>query len=111
MLLSGALAATYFPSNTVGLVILVGGGGILAAVLWQIGRGVQRSRYRRERWQRQDTFLTVVSLLVLFILISTSFLAPDLLNFYPYPRLTLPPFHPLVAAALPFWRHPSYPHF
>jgi energy-coupling factor transport system permease protein len=100
ILLTGAFALAYFPFKWPGGLLAAVGAGVLLLTLWLIGRSVERSRYRRELWRRRDT---VVSLACGFSLglVSLLWLADKAtLKFYPYPRLSLPPFNPLAGLAL-----------
>ncbi len=100
VLLVGAVALNYFAEKIVGALLLAVGSGILLAVLWRISESVRASRYRRERWQRRDTILAGAALLVLAIFFGVALLDRASLYFYPYPRLTLPPFQPILALTI-----------
>lgn len=84
-------------------VTLLSGGGFLA--LWGLRRGsrnrlIRRSRYRPPPWERRDLVLASVSAGVAGAVMAINVLRPAALRFYPYPRLSPPPFDPLVGALL-----------
>ena len=92
-----------------GVAALAGGGGLALAlvgaalvgvVLWRIGRGVRRSRYRREVWTWRDTALTAVAVLGLAVLLGLRLHDAALFQFQAYPRISRPPFDPRVAGGL-----------
>jgi energy-coupling factor transport system permease protein len=80
--------------------ILLGMLSILGA-LWQVGQRVPRSTYRQEHWQGVD-WLTLGGAL----LSAAVFLLPlpgidqTSLDYYPYPQISLPGFHPLLGLAV-----------
>jgi energy-coupling factor transport system permease protein len=74
--------------------------GIMAAVFRSMGRRVQRSRYRRERWRQRDTLLTAISASALTVFLVASRFDWAVAYFYPYPRVTWPGFNPVVGAVL-----------
>jgi energy-coupling factor transport system permease protein len=96
----GVFALTYVADKTYGALLLAVGTGMLAAVLWSIGQGVQRSRYRRGLWQSRDTLLAVASLLSAAVFLGLWLAYRSALGYYPYPRLSWPPFELPVAAAI-----------
>ncbi|MFQ5613195.1 MAG: energy-coupling factor transporter transmembrane component T [Anaerolineae bacterium] len=100
VLAGGAFARSYFPNKTPGGLAMLAGGGLLVVVLWLIGRGVQRSRYRRELWRRRDTLLAGASLITSLALLVTWATGRAALIFYPYPRLAWPPFNPLLGLVI-----------
>jgi energy-coupling factor transport system permease protein len=55
-------------------------------------RAPQTTRYRRQAWSARDTLFLVLSLAPLTAIIAVALLDPQALAFYPYPRVTLPPF-------------------
>jgi energy-coupling factor transport system permease protein len=100
ILLAGAFALAYFPLKWPGGLLAALGAGILLLSLWLIGRSVERSRYRRELWRRRDTVVSLACGLSLGLIALLRLADRAALSFYPYPRLSLPPFNPLVGLAL-----------
>jgi hypothetical protein len=50
------------------------------------------TRYKPQAWSARDGGLVVSSLAPLFAIALTALFDPQALTFYPYPRVTLPPF-------------------
>lgn len=86
--------------ETPGGLAILAGGLLLVGVLWWLGRSVQRSRYRRDLWRRQDTLLVLASAGTILALLATWITQRTALIFYPYPRVAWPPFTPIVGLAL-----------
>lgn len=100
LLAGGAFARSYFAGETPGGLAILAGGLLLVGVLWWLGRSVQRSRYRRDLWRRQDTLLVLASAGTSLVLLATWITQRAALIFYPYPRVAWPPFTPIVGLAL-----------
>jgi energy-coupling factor transport system permease protein len=99
ILLAGTFALAYFPLKWPGGLMAALGMGILLLTLWLIGRSVERSRYRRELWRRRDTVVGLACGFSLGLVCLLWLLNKAALRFYPYPRLSLPPFNPLAGLA------------
>jgi hypothetical protein len=71
------------------------GAGALVYGLWSAGRHTPRTVYHQEHWRRQDWLVLIGSVLVL-----GAYLLPipiaSVLDYSPYPLLTLPPFDPFI---------------
>jgi len=98
--LIGIIAFNYFPQKWMGLSIAACGVGLVAIVLWRVGASVHVSRYRRAIWLRHDSLLTLASLLIIVVFAAVQILNPASLIFYPYPRIKLPEFEPLLLFAV-----------
>lgn len=63
-------------------------------VLWKVTalRASMRGRYRQVRWDRADMLLLATSALAIALHGASLVMTPDVLAYYPYPRLTVPPF-------------------
>lgn len=99
-LLIGVFAVTYFPIKWPGGLMIALGVGVLLLTIWLIGRSVERSRYRRELWRRRDTLVSLACGLSLGLILLLWLTDSAALSFYPYPRVSLPPFNLLVGPAL-----------
>jgi len=101
-LLCGLFLYTYWPSKPwFGGALLLCSGATLLHTFRSLGRRVQRSYYRRARWQVTDTLLTLVVALVplgIALIRARDILA---LTYYPYPPYPLlPDFNPWVGLLL-----------
>jgi len=100
-LLAGLFWYGYLPTaRWIGGSMGAGGLLLLAWTFRTLSRQMGRSRYRRELWRRRDTLVSAVSLAALGLFILFWFLDRSALAFYPYPRLTLPTFSPIIGLAL-----------
>lgn len=102
VLLAGLFLVAFVPqAGTLGwMLILLGVTGMLA-IFWVQGRRVRRSRYRRPLWRRRDTAVACASALVTISVVAARTSVPTTLYYSPYPpNSLLPPFNPLVGAAL-----------
>ena len=107
VLVSGAFALSYFPQKALGGATLLIGGAMLLVALWMIGQGVQRSRYRRDRWRRRDTLVAVTSTITMLVILIIWATHRSLLTFYPYPRVTWPSFNPFIGLTLSLLAAPA----
>jgi energy-coupling factor transport system permease protein len=98
--LCGMVAWTYLPEKIFGIALLIVGGCVLAGALWRIGSQVQVSRYRRVRWTRRDVLVLAASSALLLIWLGMWFVNSEPFIFYPYPRLKMPAFDPLLFLSL-----------
>jgi energy-coupling factor transport system permease protein len=101
-LLAGMSLVAYLPEGrTWGwMLAALAVGGMLAVFALQ-GRQVQRTRYRRPAWTRRDTAVVLASAVVFAAVVAGRLTIPQMLIYSPYPPYPLlPPFHPLVGAAL-----------
>jgi len=89
LLALGVLAWWLSPSHVwVAVLLAIGGGGLLIAVLTH---GGSRSRYRPEAWKRTDTLVAGICLGVLGAAAILTAWMPMLLAYEPYPRASWPP--------------------
>jgi energy-coupling factor transport system permease protein len=101
-LLAGLFIMAYFSDRSlVGWGLAAAGSIGLLATFWLQGKRVQRSRYRTETWSARDLAVAAASLVVVAAVLSARQFAPETLVYTPYPPYPLlPPFSPLVGAAL-----------
>jgi energy-coupling factor transport system permease protein len=86
-LLVAAFLFGYFTSTRwIGAIIGVASTALLVVNVLVMGRGVKRSKYRRELWRPRDTLVTAASVASIL--------------FYPYPKVTAPNFNPLLGLAM-----------
>jgi len=99
-LLAGMFWYGYFPAaRWVGGSVVLGSVVLCSLVLRALGQRVERSRYRRELWQRRDALVSAASLASLGLFALFWLLDRRALVFYPYPRFALPTFNPLIGLA------------
>jgi energy-coupling factor transport system permease protein len=99
-LLGGWLGWLFLPSRGVlALAVAAGGGGLIVAAVWLDSRFVRRTRYHDRRWTAGDTGVALGCLLALAVVL-VPLADRAALAYTPYPRLTLPPFDPVIALAL-----------
>ena len=81
---------------------LVAGAGVvlIGVTLRSVGAGLRRSRYRKTVWRDSDTALALASAGVLAALFAFRSLAPMLLAYTPFLRISMPPFDPAVAVTI-----------
>ena len=97
-LLSGWLLRLVWGKDLLGWALMGAGGALIVGVLWLIGRRTPHTNYRPRPWRGRDSVVAAAAALVV-----GAFALPGLnraaLVYYPYPRLGLPGFDPLVGVA------------
>jgi len=97
VLLGGWLAWLFLPSwKGVALGGMIVGAVLIVGVLWLAGRAVPHTAYRTHRWTARDTLV----MLGCGGTLAVALMNQEALYYSPYPRLTLPPFDPLVGLGL-----------
>jgi energy-coupling factor transport system permease protein len=101
-LLAGLFVVTYFPAGSLwGWTLAALGAAGLLAIFWLQGRGVQRSRYRRDHWTSRDTAISAAGIVVLAAVVVARLTVPETLAYSPFPPYPLlPPFNPSVGTSL-----------
>lgn len=100
--LGGLIVVAYLPQHSAWgwTMAVLGMAGLLLSFAVQ-GRQVRRTRYRRTRWHGRDTAIVAASALVVAVVVVARQAVPELLLYSPYPPYPLlPPFQPVVGAAL-----------
>jgi energy-coupling factor transport system permease protein len=100
LLVGGALFAMTpdLPWLAWGLVAV--GVGLIVLTLRAVGTGSRRTRYRRTVWRDRDTPLAVVSAGVLALFTALKFVAPSLLVYTPFYKISVPPVDMVVVVAV-----------
>jgi energy-coupling factor transport system permease protein len=80
--------------------LCMAGALLLLAALRALGRLVPRTSYRRERWRPRDSAVAVAAALCVAALIAMRLSNPLALVYYPFPRISRPPFDPRAGVAL-----------
>jgi energy-coupling factor transport system permease protein len=101
-LMGGLFTVAAFPEQSGWGWVLAGVGAAgMMAILGLKGREVRRTRYRRLVWTWRDTSVVIASAVVLAVVVAAKLTMPEVLTYSPFPpNALLPPFHPLVGAAL-----------
>ncbi|MCJ7619650.1 MAG: hypothetical protein MUP64_05470, partial [Anaerolineae bacterium] len=100
-LLVAAFYFGYFPSaRWFSAIIGMGSMALLLVNVLIMGRGVKRSRYRRELWRPRDTLVTAASISSILVVAGFWLLHVEALVFYPYPKVSVPDFNPLIGLAM-----------
>ena len=106
--LLGWLIEAYW-RNGMGWAIIVAGVMALAVGLRLVtARAPRTTRYRRQTWSARDTLLVASSVAPLAAIIAVTLLDPQALAFYPYPRVTLPPFDARLGLCLALLSSPAF---
>ena len=100
-LLAGWLAWLFMPWKWAAMGGMIAGAGLILAVLWRAGRATPRTTYRPRRWSGRDTLVVLgCGLSLVVVLLPLPWIDRATLYYAPYPRLTLPPFDPLIGLGL-----------
>ncbi|HHX64528.1 MAG TPA: energy-coupling factor transporter transmembrane protein EcfT [Chloroflexi bacterium] len=102
LLLTGLALRMYWAQRPLwGIVMLAAGGVLVAGTFYAQGRGVRRTRYRRERWEGDDTVIVLCGAVALAGVLVTRVLDAMALAYYPYPPYSMmPAFRPSVGLSL-----------
>jgi energy-coupling factor transport system permease protein len=101
LVLVGSTSFAFAPTTPwLGWLLVAVGLVLIAATLRAAGTGLKRSRYRRAIWRDRDTPLAIVSAGIIAIVLAIKVIAPSLLSYDPFLRISMPPFDPLVAATI-----------
>jgi energy-coupling factor transport system permease protein len=87
-----------------GWLVLIGAGLFLMILIRQAGRRVSRTVYRPGKWQRPDTILVGIAVVILLLLV---FGGTGGGQYDPYLSLSLPPFDLLTSMALLLLAYPA----
>jgi energy-coupling factor transport system permease protein len=92
LLLVGLFLYSYwYKTPFAGIALMLGAGVLLLYTFRALGRHVQRSHYRRTRWQRSDTAIVLISLVVFAGTLLMQRRDALALAYYPYPPYSIAP--------------------
>ena len=66
------------------------------------------TRYKRQAWSPRDTLFAVASAVPLVVMSAAAILTPQVLAFYPYPHVALPPFDARLGLCLALLGAPAF---
>jgi energy-coupling factor transport system permease protein len=99
LLLTGFLLNAW-DSSVLAAAMIAAGFGMVLAVIWQVSRASQRTRYRHTPWFAHDTLIACGALIsVLAFVVPFAGMQTTALVFSPYPTLQLPDFSPWIGVA------------
>jgi len=100
-LLGGWLLRLAWGQEAWGLGLMLVGTGLVVSALWVVGRRIPRTIYRSEPWTLWDgvALLGAAAVASVFLLPIPG-LDRGSFYYYPYPRLSLPRFDPLISVAI-----------
>lgn len=98
----GAMLAFFATMPWIGWGCIGMGVSLVGAILWLVGKGSKRSRYRRSVWRDRDTTLALASAAVGLILLTYKLLSPAALVYDPLSRVRIyaPPFDVVLAGVM-----------
>lgn len=101
-MLAGLLVVAFFSQwRAAGWALAALGTGCLMLIFAFQGRQVRRTRYRRPGWTWRDRIVVAACALVVAVVAIVKLVAPQSLYYSPYPpNSLLPPFDPVLGAAL-----------
>jgi hypothetical protein len=98
--LTGWLLRLVWQKPLLGLLLLFLGAALIGGALWVVGRRHPHTVYRPAPWTVRDwAVVTGATLTIVVMLAPLPGLDRSSIFYYPYPRLTLPGFNPIIAAA------------
>ena len=91
-ILLGWLVESYWRNGIGWAIIGVSAAALVLGVRMASSQASRTTRYRRQAWSARDTLLAALSAVPLVAVVAVALLDPQMLVFYPYPRVMLPPF-------------------
>ena len=110
--LVGWLVEAYWRNGIGWAIVGASAAALVLGVRMASSHASRTTRYRRQAWSARDTLLAVFSAVPLVAVVAVALLDPQVLAFYPYPRVMLPPFDVRLGLCLallgaPALMHPS----
>ena len=91
-ILLGWLVEAYWRNGIGWAIVGVSAVALILGVRMASSHASRTTRYRRQAWSARDTLLVAFSAVPLVAVVAVALLDPQMLVFYPYPRVMLPPF-------------------
>ena len=108
--LVGWLVEAYWRNGIGWAIIVASAAALILGVRMASSRASRTTRYRRQAWSARDTLLAAFSAVPLVAVIIVALLDPQMLVFYPYPRVMLPPFDVRLGLCLALLGAPALMH-
>ncbi|MCL5275060.1 MAG: energy-coupling factor transporter transmembrane protein EcfT [Chloroflexi bacterium] len=87
--------------------LMLGGALAIVAGLWLSGRAVPHTDFRPQQFTRMDMICLAGSIAIAVLLLAPlPFLSQSTLQYYPYPKITLPSFDPVIGLLMLVWLSP-----
>lgn len=100
LLLGGWLLRLMWGQAVLGLALLLVGVGLIGGMVWLVGRQVPRTVYRSQPWARADWAVALgAGITAMAFLFPWPGLDRSSIFYYPYPTLTWPSFHLILAGS------------
>ena len=100
LLLIGWLLRLMWGQAMLGLLLMLIGVGLIGGTVWLVSRQVPRTVYRSQPWVRADWGVVLgAGITAMAFLFPWPGLDRSSIFYYPYPTLTWPSFHPILAGA------------
>jgi energy-coupling factor transport system permease protein len=106
--LLGWLIEAYWRNGTGWAIVALGVTALAVGLRLVAAHAPRTTHYRRQTWSARDTLLVVFSVVPLTAVIAAAMLDPQVLAFYPYPRVTLPPFDARMGLCLALLSAPAF---
>jgi energy-coupling factor transport system permease protein len=107
-LLMGWLVEVYWRTGIGWAVIAASAVAFMLGLRTVAAHAPRTTSYKRLAWSERDTLLAVLSAVPLAVIAAMAILAPLALTFYPYPRVTLPPFDVRLGICLALLAAPAF---
>ena len=107
-LLVGWLIEAYWRNGIGWAVIIVSLSALAGGFRLAIAHAPRTTRYKSQAWSTRDSLLALLSAIPLAAVIAVMLLEPQLLAFYPYPRVALPPFDARLGLCLALLGAPAF---
>jgi hypothetical protein len=107
-ILLGWLMEAYWRNGAGWAVIVASAIAVVIGIRMATAHAPQTTHYKPQAWSTRDTLLAALSALPLAAIVIVALLDPPMLVFYPYPRVTLPPFDVRIGLCLALLGAPAF---
>jgi energy-coupling factor transport system permease protein len=107
-ILLGWLMEAYWRDGVGWAAIVASAMAVVIGIRMATAHAPRTTRYKPQAWSTRDTLLAALSALPLAAIVIVALLDPQMLVFYPYPRVTLPPFDARIGLCLALLGTPAF---